>query len=346
MRTAADEFLQKGLTHRSAGTRRAYARPLDVLVNVTGERMPITRLDRTHIDEALRLSKGGIALKVPASRRQELHGRSEESLNVDRTAYSRFVHYWQTRGYFHGKISPTAHIEYAKRKRKSGERKRPLTIEVGMEVMRLAGETHPRDRMAVALALFTGMRVSEIAALRWGHVKWADKEIHFPRDKADDEHVAMFNPPLERELQTWHGIYGERHGTISDDWYVVPGRLQGKYRDRFDRMNPDWPMIPNRPATNLYVCLKPLLVAAGVQHLDGKAWHTLRRTFANEFYEEKRDIRSVQEALGHKSEKTTEIYLDMDEQRNKNKIAMRNWDPTRKIAQATGNVVPFQRKAQ
>lgn len=342
VKQAVEEYLELGLSDKAANTKRSYKRALRVLLEVTGERMSVASLDRTHIDRALiRSSKDGVkalresGVKLPP--RQT--GRSPEALNLDRSAYCGFVKYMQTRGYFHGKSSPTAHLRYVERKQKGGERKRPLTLPMALELLTLAGNRHPRDRMAVALALFTGMRVSEIADLKWGHVKWDDGEIHFPRDKGEDVHRAMFNPGLEEELLRWWAVYNERYPGISDDWYVIPSRLHGKYRSRLDRMNPEWPMVPSRPATNLHDCLKPLLAEVGVRNLEGKAWHTLRRTFANLWYKQTGDIRYVQEALGHAHQKTTEIYMDKHEQREKNKTEMRAWDL--RVPTEDTNVVDF-----
>lgn len=342
---ATDDRQQK-----AASTIRQQRRTIAVLMEVCGPGLPTRKLEAKHINATLDILRKGEPQETKLTgRKKPRKGRSEWSLNTDRGTLILFVKFLYQVGYLGGDVlNPVAGLTYAKRVVQIGAPKRkPLRGNQVHEVLRIAGERHPRDRVMIALALYGGLRSSEIEGLLWRYVKWNEPmgpHIVFPRPKQKGQiHRVPISPALERELRAWFAWYRERHPEMDPNWYVVPARRAAEiHRDVVPKMNPDWPIKPTSKVTQTIKIIKPYLVQVGVTDLSGKGMHTLRRTFANEFYEHTKDIRAVQKALGHATEKTTEQYMDIDQDFERVSKFMADWDPT--PAELPANVTPLHRK--
>lgn len=166
---------------------------------------------------------------------------------------------------------------------------RPAPTRVVIRALLLASE---RDQLLIMLAAYAGLRRSEIARLRWEDVQPGSLRV---RGKGGAVRVV----PLSDDLE--HALINERErraaGVVGDGWryqvdsaspYVFPGTRGG-------HIHPD--------------TVGPLLA-----ELLGEGWtgHTLRHRFATRAYAGTRDLRAVQELLGHSKPETTARYVQVN----------------------------------
>lgn len=340
----------------ASGTRKQHSRTLSALVSVCGAGRSVTLMTADDFSATIdRLRHAADQIEMAAARATRRgpigfrRGRSEQSLNIDRSVLRRFVHFLHVAGHLPQVINPAISLESARKARGHGHKRQPMGVDAVIALLDLAGEYHPRERIAVALAVLGGLRESEILGLKWNDIIWQGVDgpiLEFYRPKTKDTHRVWMIPQLERELRAWHAFYSARHREMNPSWYVVPARKRGRMpAGKAGRgMDHEWPLVPNKRANaRLRPTIKPLMAKAGVADLKGKGLHTLRRTYANVLLEHSKDIRVVQTALGHKSQLTTEIYLDRDRDFQVAAAAMRNWNPF--APRQTGeNVIPFPQR--
>lgn len=132
-----------------------------------------------------------------------------------------------------------------------------------------------QDRLMLLLASFGGLRRSEIAALHADDVR---SGFLYIVGKGGRERSLPIHPVLEPFLNRLQ----ERGG------WAFPGRFKG------------------------HCC--PDFIGKRLSHLLGPGWtgHSLRHYFATSAYDSTRDLRAVQELLGHASVATTQIYVGID----------------------------------
>ena len=344
----------------SEGTQRNHRVALNALVRHCGVSRSVTLLTKQDFEDTidlLRRPPGRAELtEYRLRKRNPRRGRSEMSLNIDRAALRSFVAFLHAAGYLPAWNNPAIGLKSAPAARKPGGKRAPLARDGAARLLDLAGEQHPRDRVACALALFAGLRESEIIELRWRDIRWHDPSgpvMDFYRPKRRDAHRVAISPVLERELRAWWTWYAERHPDMRGEWYVVPARRRGGYTMTSGRgqrliepMSGAWPVVPDQRAHSVRKSIKPLFAKAGVDDLFGKGVHTLRRTFANMLREESGDIRVVQHALGHRSQLTTEIYMDHDREYEQAAKVLQGWsDPLGTREALPDNVRPMWRRS-
>jgi integrase len=206
------------------------------------------------------------------------------------------------------------------------------------DALAIAAETHPRDRAAVAVGLFTSYRESEITAITLGNVS-LDGDIRVYRTKIKDYHSCPVGPDLREELDQWLAFYATEMGYISPaammaahpDWYLIPHINRKRCQNVGGKFvtNTDSPFYtyPDRQSSRLEPIIKRILHGLGIagrkgidrDHL-GEGMHTLRRSSAEGMIQHLVDVGydhgtalvMVSKRLGHSSVKTTEGYLDSD----------------------------------
>lgn len=190
---------------------------------------------------------------------------------------------------------PTAGIE---RPRKAQPMPTPLYAdEIAQLLARVAREQHgltdiqawywERNRRAVALMLYAGLRSAEVAALEWGrHIKLAAKSIEVRGGKNNKDRLIPIHarllavllevPPEERA----HGqpVCGTRAGRPMS--YRTMEHLCGRW-------------------------LRGLGISIHA--------HQLRHSFASHLLWNGADLRTIQTLLGHEQIGTTERYLKVDQ---------------------------------
>lgn len=155
-----------------------------------------------------------------------------------------------------------------------------------LEIPRLPGEhrhTAERARLGVLSFLYTGLRLAELAALRWQDVHLAAATITVREGKGGKSRAVPIHARLMRELQEAPDQEPER---------AVIARRDGG-------------------------CLHPKSVAEiftrwlRAREVDITA-HQLRHTFATTMLRAGAPLPDIQHALGHASLETTQIYLLVD----------------------------------
>jgi integrase len=155
-------------------------------------------------------------------------------------------------------------------------------------------------RVMVFLDAATGLRRSELLALKWGDIEFENQQITVQRSiyrnvvgncktEASKKPVPM-DPILAAELWAWkqHSSYNQPH-----DWVFASPGTKGK--------NPYWPDII------LSRIVRPAATRAGIQKHVG--WHTFRHSFATILIANGENVKVVQELMRHSNCRCTlEIY--------------------------------------
>ncbi|MDX8391136.1 MAG: tyrosine recombinase [Mariprofundaceae bacterium] len=149
-----------------------------------------------------------------------------------------------------------------------------------------------RDRCMLELLYASGLRVSELVALRVAQI---DTQAMLLRviGKGDKERLVPYGEEAAVWLQRWdtvrksQAVRGETKSPASS--FLFPGR-SGKAMTR----------------QNFWQRLRRYAIAAGLERLPSP--HTLRHAFATHLLNHGADLRAVQMLLGHANISTTEIY--------------------------------------
>jgi site-specific recombinase XerD len=149
-----------------------------------------------------------------------------------------------------------------------------------------------RYRAALMTAYGTGLRVSEVVALRVGDIDSGRLLIRVRQGKGKKDRYAMLSPRLLEVLRMWWRCLhpaGQGHKASSEDW-LFPGFRRGRH------MNAESLQTVCRGAAQLAGLNKRVTV------------HTLRHSFATHLLENGADTRVIQVLLGHSRIDTTARY--------------------------------------
>lgn len=137
-----------------------------------------------------------------------------------------------------------------------------------------------KHRLVIMLLYYAGLRLDEARNLKWQHLDFDREIIHLKIAKGDKERVVFLHEKLA-DLLKMYGTKGEGLIFIS--------RRDGKYNKR-----------------TIQQIIKSTSEKAGIKK--NVTPHTLRHSFATHLLESGADIRYIQQLLGHKDLKTTQIY--------------------------------------
>lgn len=144
------------------------------------------------------------------------------------------------------------------------------------------------------LAAYAGLRRGEIAGLAWADID-TDNDLIQVTGKGRHQRVVPLSPVVRDALTAER--YRRRTGQFGPGWrftpdprspFVFPGRSEG-------HMSPD-------------------SVGAILTGILGSGWtaHTLRHRFGTTAYKKTKDLRAVQELLGHSKPETSARYAAVD----------------------------------
>jgi integrase len=150
----------------------------------------------------------------------------------------------------------------------------------------LAGK---RDYALLLLALTTGRRVAELAALRWGDCKLSGSRVTvtFARAKGGKQMADTLSPATSKALLGWLQAHYGRLVTLPSDsplWVSFSGNSRGK-------------------------ALSTVSMEALCKRHMGINFHGLRHTFARTMENSGAKVSEIQARLGHESLQTTGKYL-------------------------------------
>nr|WP_320162728.1 site-specific tyrosine recombinase/integron integrase [uncultured Methanoregula sp.] len=153
------------------------------------------------------------------------------------------------------------------------------------QVLRLIDSIEdPRDKLIVRTIYATGVRVSELCNMNIEDIDFDEHTIRI-RGKGDKTRIVFVDDDTLKDLSAFIG------NRIVGPLFVGQ---QGKH-------------ISSRAIQHIFKHYAP----------NGITPHKIRHSYASELYKRSKNLRVVQENLGHTSIKTTEIYLhtDIDERR-------------------------------
>lgn len=146
-----------------------------------------------------------------------------------------------------------------------------------------------RDKAMIELMYSSGLRLAELQGLDLPHINWHDKTLRI-RGKGDKERIVPFGHYAKLALQAWIEI---REKFSPKDNALFISQQGGRLTHRAIQKRMDKWAIRQGLDTHLHP-------------------HKLRHSFATHLLEESKDLRGVQELLGHSNLKATQIYTHLD----------------------------------
>lgn len=191
-----------------------------------------------------------------------------------------------------------------------------LSVEKQLELVHFLQNSHNVQKVGILLALYTGMRIGEICALRWRNIDLAEGQIHvvetlqriYQKNIADAESTTAIHPKGVSEIvisspKSQHSI---RTIPLSNN---LIKELKGvrQTEEAFFLTGETGRFMEPRTYRDYYT---RLLKRHGLPYVP---FHGLRHTFATRCIEAGCDYKTVSELLGHSDVKTTlHLYVHSD----------------------------------
>lgn len=155
------------------------------------------------------------------------------------------------------------------------------------------------------LALFCGLRVSEVCDLKKKDVDFGNEKIKVVQGKGSKDRYVMLPTKLKPLLEKWLRVH--------ESEYVVPA----VYKDKLVGSQLTQKFRKYIIKADLSVFLRKTITG---QPRYAYSFHTLRHTYATYLLEKGVDLYYVQRALGHSDIHTTQIYAYISNKDLKDKI--------------------------
>jgi len=215
-------------------------------------------------------------------RRFQLHmvdrGSSPITLNATITGLKFFFGVTLDRGEMTAKMQPV-HVP----------RTLPVVLSRGEVARLIAAAPNLKYQTALSIAYGTGLRVSEVIALKVSDIDSQRMTLRVEQGKGNKDRYAMLSPLLLERLRSWWRVAHAQGKMLPNGW-LFPG------------LNPIDPLSTRQLTRAIHA-------AAEAAQIDKRvSMHTLRHSFATHLLEQKVDIRVIQVLLGHKKLETTSIY--------------------------------------
>ncbi|MDR2020417.1 MAG: tyrosine-type recombinase/integrase [Treponema sp.] len=147
----------------------------------------------------------------------------------------------------------------------------------------LDSEPNPKHRLLLMLAYSSGLRVSEVVALKKDHVDFNRRTLFVHAGKGRKDRYTLLSDRAAQFIKDYCGLYAV------NSW-LFPGLSAARH-------------LSVRAAQSVF---NKALEKAQINK--AASIHSLRHTFATHLLESGTDIKYIQELLGHASLKTTERY--------------------------------------
>jgi site-specific recombinase XerD len=147
----------------------------------------------------------------------------------------------------------------------------------------MEAEKNPKHRLLLTLAYSSGLRVSEVVALKKEHIDLSRKVIYIKLGKGRKDRSALLAGKAIPFILDYYKYFN------IDKW-VFPGQIA------------DRPLTIRTAQKVFHKAIKRAKIQKDI------SIHSLRHSFATHLLEDGIDIRYIQELLGHTSIRTTERY--------------------------------------
>ena len=203
------------------------------------------------------------------------------------------------------------------------QRRLPIVISPA-EVTQIINQLEPRNKLIFSLLYGSGLRISECLRLRVKDINFHAGSINVIDSKGGKDRQTILSPSLHEILrfQIEDSLKIQHSDNYREIGPSLPFALGKKYPNAYRQ--PAWMFIfpstticqhpitgkPCRHHLHDSVPRKALKKAVAEAGLNTKKinCHTFRHSFATELLRAGRDIRTVQELLGHTDVSTTQIY--------------------------------------
>jgi site-specific recombinase XerD len=213
-------------------------------------------------------------------------------------------------------------------KKRPPQGKRPRLYLNAHELVALLGHAeNPRDRCMLAVAMNSAFRASELVGLTIADVDLANGFLRVYVMKSKTWDLFPITSELDTELRLWMTIYSaalQADGIELDgSMMLFPARAWQRYLPGDDGIlvRTDGPWQPHKAVYKAVTVVHRTLKLAGYDELAFEGWHTIRRSLGRLLFDDAnangrdRALVEVASALHHKSVATTEIYLNMEVER-------------------------------
>lgn len=160
-----------------------------------------------------------------------------------------------------------------------------------------------RDLAIVKLFLYAGLRVSELVELNLEDINYEDKSIKFYGKGNKERYVPLHSDTIE----------------AIKDYLPERNKIETKNDDAQKAL-----FLSTRgnriSARSIQLFVKKYAKMAGIKNASKITPHKLRHTFATILYHNTKDIKVLQELLGHSNISTTQIYTHTDQKQKKEAI--------------------------
>ena len=137
-----------------------------------------------------------------------------------------------------------------------------------------------KHKLIIMFLYYAGLRLDESRNLKWQDIDFDREIIHLKTTKGDKERVVFLHKKLIDVLKMYR---------INKEGLVFVSQIDGKYNKR-----------------TIQQIIKSISKKVGIKK--NVTPHTLRHSFATHLLEGGADIRYIQQLLGHKDLRTTQIY--------------------------------------
>jgi integrase/recombinase XerC len=270
-------FLERLTTERrlSPHTAAAYEHDLRALLEF---------LEREQVASFKELDSFGVRRFAAESHRKGLSARSvARRLSAVRT----FMNFSIETGVL--KSNPGVHVQAPK-----APRRLPATLDADQvaSLLAISGDDPEtlRDRAMLELFYSSGLRLAELVSLDLGDVDAADRTVRVT-GKGRKTRVVPVGKKALAALHDWRSVRGELAHAGETALFVGRRGQRISPRTVQKRVN-EWAKRQGAPT--------------------GVHPHMLRHSFATHLLESSRNLRAVQELLGHASLSTTQVYTHLD----------------------------------
>lgn len=224
----------------------------------------------------------------------------------------------------------------------------PLHIPVTDFPRLLQAAAGPRDRMIIALGLYTFLRASEIQSLRmkdWDPAGWLAVTLH----KTAQRDTMPICAELSEEIMRWITWYETRADLTPESFFVPQVRALRVWPEAYPGYGqfkvlpaPRWIVHPDKPTASPHRSVKAALAACGYP-TERQGCHTLRRSGARALFDSLRGpdgidgaLQQTRVMLHHASSTQTERYLGVAPEREIRNLRLRG-RPMFEYRESSGN---------